>query len=175
MNQHELNDSQLKETEIYQKMESTGNCVVTGILDTKNPEIKTMFIAQLRDDVNSSEASTENTMFLGWGTGSRIIRAVRSFKPSVFNAEVGTILPDGVNIQVEDSESPYYEGQEPRKRPNNGTTITRGGNPIYRQTFVVAGEPKHNIIKDYDRETYNQLPRVKLNEIMQQETVHTVV
>lgn len=165
-NQHTLTDVQLQATELYEKMESSGNCVVTGILDTKNPEIKTMFIAQLRDDVNSSDASKENTIFLGWGTGSRIIRATRSFKPSVFNAEVGTILPDNVNIQVEDQVgSPFYDGQEPRKRPNGGTTITKDNEPVYRNTSLVMGEPNHSIIRDYDRETSETtLPRVSFRE-----------
>lgn len=162
-NQHQLNDEQLRATELYAKMESTGNCVVTGILDTKNPEIKTMFVAQIRDDVNTSESNIENTMFLGWGTGSRIIRATRSFKPSVFDAQVGTILPDIINIQVEDQVgNPFYDGQEPRKRPN-GNIITKNNVPIYRKTFIVAGTPNHSIIKDYDHET--TLPRVKLNEV----------
>jgi hypothetical protein len=174
-NSHQMSDKDLKNTDLYSKMESTGNVVVTGIENTKNPDIKVAFLAQLRDDVNSSEANKENSFFLGWGESSRIVRAIRSFNPSIQNLGVGDILPEQFNIQVEDREGqPFYDGQEPRKRPNGGSIIEKDGIPIFRNTSVVVGEPQHTIIKDYDREGQSVLPRVEFAKKEEQtETVHS--
>ncbi len=161
-NSHLMSDNQLKETELYEIMQSTGNVVVTGVESTKNPDIRVAFVAQLRDDVHSSDASKENSFFLGWGESSRIVRAIRTFNPNKVDLGVSSTLPEQFNIQVEDREnSPFYDGQEPRKRPNGGSVIERNGNPIYRNTSVVVGEPQHVIIKDYDREGQSVLPRVE--------------
>lgn len=163
--------------EVLDAMESTGGVMVTGIETTKNPNINIMYLAQTRDDVNTTSTSKENSFFLGWGTGSRIVRTIRSYDPNKFEAKVGMLLPEefNANIQVQDSDKgAFYDGQEPRKRPNNGSVITRNGKPIFRNTSLVFGNPVHSIISDYDREV-NQLPRVKLNEVMQESTVHTIV
>jgi len=174
-NFHVNSDKQFAQ-EVLDIMESTGGVMITGIEQTKNPNINIMYLAQVRNDVNTTSASQENSFFLGWGTGSKIVRAIRSYDPNKFNAKVGELLPEefNANIQVADSDTgAFYDGQEPRKRPNNGSTITRNGNPVYRSTSLVFGEPQHSIITDYDRES--SIPRVQLNEAHKVETVHSVV
>lgn len=154
MNKHELTNQELVKDEVIGKALKEGKVVVIGIVDTKNPEVKTAFLAQERNDV--SNAATEVQQFLlGWGSSSQIVRVAQSFKPSVANLTVGATI-EGFNIQVEDSLAPFYtkrDGtpQEPRKRPNGGLTITKGGQPIYRNGQLVAGEPQHNLITNYDK------------------------
>jgi len=118
----------------------------------------TACVAQLRDDLSSSDSNSLNDLFLGWSKSApQVQRVFRTFKPEVMDLKVGDTLHPTLNIQVEDAETPFYEGQEPRKRPNAadgtvGTTIMKDGKPVYRNSFVVAGEPNHSIIKDYTRE-----------------------
>lgn len=48
-------------------------------------------------------------------------------------------------VRVVESTTPFYEGQEPKTRGEDGDVITHGGLPIYRDTqFVMANDP------DYD-------------------------
>lgn len=152
-NKHTLkNDQLLNDSEFGPKLKS-GKIVVLGVLPTKNAEIMTACVAQLRDDVSSNDSTSLNDIFLGWSKAlPQVVRVFRTFNPEVMDLKVGDTLSANYNLQVVDSETPFYPGQEPRKRPNGGSAILRKGNPIYRNGKIVDGTPSHAIIKDYDKE-----------------------
>jgi hypothetical protein len=130
-----------------------GKIVFLGSTETKNPEVRQGFFAQLRNDVNTAEQTASNevlSMFMGFSNNqARVIRVVQAYKPALLKLEVGQVLPANMNIEVIDALQPFYEGQKGRKRPD-GSAILKEGQPVYRKETIVAGEPNHNLIKDYD-------------------------
>lgn len=131
---------------------NSGKVVFLGSLPTKNEAIRQGFFAQIRSDVATTETNTNEVlnMFLGFSNNQeRVIRCVQSYKPELMKLEEGQALPEGINIQVTDAMEPFYVGQVGRKRPD-GSEILKAGKAIYRKESLVSGEPKHNLIKDYD-------------------------
>lgn len=134
---------------------NSGKVVFLGSLPTKNEAIRQGFFAQIRSDVATTETNTNEvmSMFLGFSNNQeRVIRCVQSYKPELMKLKEGDSLPEGINIQVNDAEAPFYAGQEGRKRPD-GSAILKAGKAIYRKETLVSGEPKHSLIKDYDHIT----------------------
>lgn len=46
-------------------------------------------------------------------------------------------------VQVNESTTPFYEGQPPKKNPSTDVVFTHKGENIYASTSVVLGEPNH--------------------------------
>lgn len=53
---------------------------------------------------------------------------------SSLNLKAGTVIPG--KIVVEESITPFFEGQTPKVNPTSGETITHGGNAVYRNSSI---------------------------------------
>lgn len=47
-------------------------------------------------------------------------------------------------IVIEESLTPFYEGQNPKINPETGEVLTKGGQPIYRQALYTANLEKQD-------------------------------
>ena len=63
---------------------------------------------------------------------------------------VNDIFQGEYNLQVSESLSPSYEGQDPKRNPSTGEIMKKNGQNIYRTTVLVEGTPVHSFI-DHDR------------------------
>lgn len=53
-------------------------------------------------------------------------------------------------IVVKESLTPAYDGQDPKINPQTGEVLTKGGSPIYRQTFFTQNPAETDIFVAHD-------------------------
>lgn len=152
---------------------ATGVAVVFAIDETANPEYVTFAVAQEIETPGS--ATTEQELFLGWGSNKSVARCLQNVKREQFDALSKRfnqpIAPGmqmtGFNIRITESTEPRSwigdDGQrtyqEPKVYPasskNAGQTIVTEDTrqKIYRNTELVFGAPTHTFLKGVPEKT----------------------
>jgi hypothetical protein len=96
----------------------------------------TLFMCQqITTQTNASDAQK---FFLGWGEGTRILRAVFSAEKVLVNnnnLNVGSIVP--FDILVEEKTVPAYDNQNPKINPSTGEVIMHNNLPVYEHSSLV--------------------------------------
>lgn len=101
-----------------------------------NPSRVTLFMCQ--QVTTQTNASDAQKFFLGWGQGTRLLRAI-------FSAEKALVAQNGItagseipfDILVEEKTEPQYAGQNPKINPSTGEVITSEGMPIFEHSSLV--------------------------------------
>lgn len=69
-----------------------------------------------------------------------------------------------VELIVEESHEPFYEGQEPKINPSTGEVVTSDGQEVYRQTFIKPkSEEANDKLLTIDREPVKQTQATEAN------------
>jgi hypothetical protein len=96
----------------------------------------TLFMCQhVTTQTNASDAQK---FFLGWGQGTRILRAIFSADKAMVNQngiKAGSVVP--FDILVQEKTEPAYAKQQPKINPSTGEVITSEGMPVYEHSSLV--------------------------------------
>jgi hypothetical protein len=135
-----------------------------------------VFIAQLSKYQTKTKGLLESDgLFLGYSGDFE--RCIRNIDYEIFKANKGVQemmqvgkLVQGMNIEIQDSMYPFYEGQSPRLKKNRLTgnldILCLDNEPIFRQTSLVFGDTNSTII-EFNSKTENVYPDVAENELQQ--------
>lgn len=110
--------------------------VFAMVPSVNNPSRVTLFMCQ--QVTTQTNASDAQKFFLGWGQGTRLLRAI-------FSAEKALVAQNGIaagselpfDILVEEKTEPQYAGQNPKINPSTGEVITSEGMPIFEHSSLV--------------------------------------
>ncbi len=107
-----------------------------------------------------SNAGQVEAMFLGWDQ-KQIVRAIQnatSDQLAAMGLKQGSYLPNGLNLKVMESTTPFYAGQSPKVFPMNsdrsGEVIRSGGEPVYTTAKLDVGTfgPNDHDVLPYDHQ-----------------------
>ena len=120
------------------------------MISKNNPESAAIM---LRADTMSANdqgfLQTEKRVGLFKGNTEDIQKLASGLKPGDNFSE--KVFP--VRLVIKETFEPAYEGHQPKINPSTKETVTSGGAPVYRQTFVVAeASAEHDVFLATDRE-----------------------
>jgi hypothetical protein len=129
---------------------ATGKVVLIHSEDTINPEWKTVYLAQKRQvesrgSAPSAGMSSISKMLKGWDsdtTNNYIVRHIENINVAVIDSmglNVGSTLPEGALIGIEDKHEPQTPNQKPIVS-SDGEIRESAGKPVYTHTFLSTVE-----------------------------------
>jgi hypothetical protein len=172
VNKHTSNDELKSIESIYASLKS-GDIVVTDIEDTKNPEMKLVYMAQIVNIGTSSNITSAQAFLKGWATtptNERIERAIDSFSTEITDKlsigdGLNKVLGTTFSLQIVDSNEKSYDNESQRiTRDGEAIVDSITGKPIYRKAIIVdKSELKHSLIKGVTESKY--APSVPMSKI----------
>lgn len=140
-----ITNEQLEQT--FGKQLATGGVVIVHTEDTKNSEWKSIYLAQKRKvesrgTAPSGELSSIAKTLKGWDgtTNNYIVRHIETLNVKALQSlglDVGSTLPVGSMIGVEDKNTPMTPNQQPIIS-REGEVRTFKGGEIYTHTFLTT-------------------------------------
>ena len=120
------------------------------MVSSNNPESAAIMLRSETMSANDQGfLQTEKRVGLFKGKTEDIQKLAATLKPGDdFSTKV---FP--VRLVIKESFEPAYNGHQPKINPSTKETVTSGGAPVYRQTFVVAeASAEHDVFLATDKE-----------------------
>ena len=102
------------------------------ILTSKNPEYSSILIGCDTMGISNGFLTKDKRRAFYTGKTELVEELVKEY-----NLKEGSKFPVEGKIIILESTTPFFEGQEPKKNPSNGETMTFEGALIYRQQILV--------------------------------------